>query len=131
MLRFVLRGVTRWGAVALERDEYSISNYGCRSDIYCFNKKGGTIKSISRMTYRVLMMADKTNGAVVVGNRVIMVMEHHNESGQQKKQYEKFGKAFMPLHMIPFTPAQRLISVNEIVKVFLNARYHLGPHLEC
>lgn len=83
------------------------------------------------MIYRVLMMADKTNGAVVVGNRIIMVMEHHNECGQQKKQYEKFGKAFMPLHMIPFTPAQRLISVNEIVKIFFERQVSSGPHLEC
>jgi hypothetical protein len=33
------------------------------------------------MTCRVLMMAYKTNGAVVVVNRVIMVMEHRHECG--------------------------------------------------
>ena len=81
MVQFVWEELHGWGAVALERGEYSIGNYRCGSDIYCFNKKRDTIKSISRLTCRVLMMAYKTNGAVVVVNRVIMVMEHRHECG--------------------------------------------------
>ena len=43
----------------------------------------------------MLMMADKTDGAVVVVSRVVVVMGHGHKRGQQENQYKKCCKTFV------------------------------------
>jgi hypothetical protein len=73
----------------LGRGEYLLDYQRCGSDIYGFKEKRDTIKSNGRMACSVLMITYKTDGAVVIGHCVIMVMENRHECGQQENQYEK------------------------------------------
>jgi hypothetical protein len=65
------------------------------------------------------MMAYKTDGTIVIGRCVIMVMEYRHECGKQEKQYEKCSKAFMPIHIIHVEHRNRLIFADNFVKMLL------------
>jgi hypothetical protein len=71
--------------------------------VYCFKKKRDAIKSNNCLACRVLMMTDKTNGAVVIVGCVVVVMGHSHKRGQQKNQYKESCKTFRPTHDTPFT----------------------------
>ncbi len=62
------------------------------------------------------MMTYDTDGAVVVVGRVLMVVPHDHERGQEKKQYQKSDKAMITLRTVTFSHEQRLILTNAFVK---------------
>jgi hypothetical protein len=81
MLQDILEDLYGRGSVALERGEYSFDYYRCGIDIWCFKKERDTIKRNGRLACRVLMMVYKTDGTIVIGRCVIMVMEYRHECG--------------------------------------------------
>jgi len=65
----------------LERAEQFFDYQRCESDISCFKKERDAIKSTGRMACSVLMMAYKTDWAVVIGRCAVMVMKYRHECG--------------------------------------------------
>ncbi len=44
------------------------------------------------------MMANETDGAVMIVGCVVVVMGHSHKRGQQENKYEKSSKTFGPTH---------------------------------
>lgn len=116
MLRYVCEELCGWGAIAPGRGEYFLSNYRCVSDRYRFKGKRDIIKSNNRPASRELMIANKTNGAVVIVGGVVVVMGRRNKRGQQENQYKESRKAFVPVHCVPFTHKHTICSNDAFVK---------------
>jgi hypothetical protein len=98
------------------RGEYFLGNYGGGNNVYCFKEQRGAIKSNNRLARRVLMMAYKADGAIVVVGYGIVVMNHRHDRGQQENQYEERCKTFGPAHRAPFTRWFKLSFAAEFVK---------------
>jgi len=52
------------------------------------------------------MITRNTNGAVVVVDRIFMVVRRYHEGGNKEKQNEKTSNMFVPEHGAPFTMIQ-------------------------
>ena len=63
---------------------------------------GNDIIGNGLLACRMLMMAYKADGAIVVVGCGIVVMKHRRKRGQQENQYKESGKTFGPAHGAPF-----------------------------
>jgi hypothetical protein len=88
-------------AVLQKRNENPLGNDRSGGEVYCFTEMGNAVKGNGRLAGRVLVMAYKADGAIVVACRVLMMMERRNKGGDKEKQYEDAGKAFGPAHVVP------------------------------
>jgi hypothetical protein len=82
-----LEELRRRGAVVTGKGKEFISKEQRGNDNCCFSDSGQAVKSNCRLAGRVLMIAYKTNRAVVVVGRVVMIMGHSHKGGKKEQQY--------------------------------------------
>lgn len=73
------------------------------NDNGCFSEPGDPVKSNCRLGGCLLMVANKTDGAVVVVRRVNMIMGHGHERGKKEQKDEENGNTMVPAHNALFT----------------------------